>query len=267
MIEYVCTIVSTLSIVLAILLSIGSFVSYFPQYYNMMKTKLVDGISESSLFILCTSLTFISANALILNWGKFKCYNHCSFWLCSANLLSVFQILVSWVVVLPMYFIFIRFKIRDSDRRVMRDVQYLFTYIVFVLIMVIVGLVEKSSNNIYFFEVSAKVLGVLAGLLSSIVWIPQIIELIKTKKQGNLSLLMFILQTPGNGIVIFLQILYKQNWTTWFPYVITLVEQGVIVVIILVLKYRDKKQESFYIDNDINDIDSDIINDYDYESV
>ena len=67
---------------------------------------------------------------------------------------------------------------------------------------------------------------------------------------------MFILQTPGNVIIILLQILYHQNWTTWITYLITFVEQGTIVVILLVLKYKNRSS----VDNmvDVNyDTDSD----------
>jgi hypothetical protein len=52
---------------------------------------------------------------------------------------------------------------------------------------------------------------------------------------------MFLMQTPGNAIIIIFQILYHQNWTTWITYVINLAEQGTIVVILLIFMWRDWK--------------------------
>jgi uncharacterized protein with PQ loop repeat len=109
--------------------------------------------------------------------------------------------------------------------------------------MIIVGLSEKLSkeNTHRFFHISAKILGVISSICSCIVWIPQIVKLLRTGKQGNLSLAMFLMQTPGNAIIIIFQILYHQNWTTWITYVINLAEQGTIVVILLIFMWRDWK--------------------------
>ena len=236
-----CTSEPIYSYVLGILLCIGGMISYFPQYYSLIKSKEHKGISELSLFILNIGSACLTANAFILNWYKFECYNHCSFWICSANLLSMFQIMVGWIMVFPLYLIFIRYKIRNSERRVIYDIIYVFIYILFILIMIIVGLTEKYKENTPFFKISAWVLGgIISPMCSCIVWIPQIIDLIRTQKQGNLSLSMFIMQTPGNAIIIVFQILYHQNFTTWGTYVVSLIEQGMIVIILLIFKYRNR---------------------------
>ncbi len=239
---YTCQGEPLFSYILGIVLCIGGMVSYFPQYYSLVKTKQHKGISEVSLLLLNIGSACLAANSFILNWWKFGCYQHCNFWLCSANLLSMFQIMVGWIMVFPLYLIFTRYKMKNSERRMIYDIGYISIYVLFVLIMVIVGLAEKLSpgDSREFFNISAKVLGIISAICSCIVWLPQIIKLIRTKKQGNLSLLMFIMQTPGNAVIIIFQILYRQNWTTWFAYVITLAEQGIIVVILLVFKCRDR---------------------------
>ena len=116
--------------------------------------------------------------------------------------------------------------------------------------MVIVGLVEKleNPNSWNIFSVAAKIFGIIAAVCFSVVWLPQIIQLIKIKEQGTLSLAMFLLQTPGNGIIILFQILYNQDWTTWFPYVITLAEQLTIVIILIVYRCRDRNRNRSRID-------------------
>ena len=240
---YVCQAEPILSIVLGILICIGGIISYTPQYFNLFKTKQHKGISEFSLLLLNIGSASLAANAFILNWYKFECYRHCNFWLCTADLLSMIQIVVGWIMVFPLYLIFVRYKIKNSERKIIYDIIYVSIYILFILIMVIVGLVEKLglSNNNNFFVISAKILGIFSAVCSSVVWLPQIIKLLRTKQQGNLSLLMFILQTPGNFVIIMFQIMYHQDWTTWISYVITLIEQMLIVIILLVFKFRNRK--------------------------
>lgn len=242
--SYTCTVEPVYSYVLGVLLCIGGMVSYFPQYYSLIKNKQHKGISELSLFILNIGCACLSVNAFILNWYKFECYRHCSFWICSANLLSMFQIMMGWIMVFPLYLIFLRYKIKNSDRRLVYDIVYIFIYIIFMLTIVIVGLLEKNvSNNTYFEKISAWILGgIVSPICSCIVWIPQIVKLIRTKKQGNLSLAMFVMQTPGNAIIILFQILYRQSFTTWGTYVVYFVEQSIIVIILLIYKWRDRNR-------------------------
>ena len=161
-----CTVEPVYSYVLGILLCVGGMISYFPQYYSLIKTKQHKGISELSLFILNIGSACLAANSFILNWYKFECYHHCSFWICGANLLSMFQIMVGWIMVFPLYLIFIRYKIKNSDKRIIYDIIYIFIYIFFILVMIIVGLSEKfKTNNISFFKITAWILG---GVISPI---------------------------------------------------------------------------------------------------
>lgn len=242
---YICQSEPILSIVLGLLICVGGVISYTPQYFNLVKTKQHKGISEFSLLLLNIGAASLAANSFILNWDKFECYDHCNFWLCSADLLSMFQIMIGWIMVFPLYLIFVRYKIKNSERKIIYDIIYVVIYILFILLMIIVGLTEKLlyQDTTNFFTISAKILGIFSAICSSVVWLPQIIKLIRTKQQGNLSLLMFIIQSPGNLTIIFFQILYHQNWTTWIAYVITLVEQLTIVIILLILMWKNKKQQ------------------------
>ena len=76
-------------------------------------------------------------------------------------------------------------------------------------------------------------------MCSCIVWIPQIVKLIRTRNQGSLSLAMFLVQAPGNLIIIIFQaVLSHQDWSTWISYLVMFIEQGTIVVILIVLKCK-----------------------------
>ncbi len=238
------------SYILGLCLCVAGIFSYLPQYYSLVKSGQTDNISEISLLILNIGSATLFANSFILNFSKLDCYDNCSFLLCTANLLPVFQILIGWIVVLPLYLIFVRFKIKNSKKRLISDVRFILTYMVFVLILLIFGLIEKIYfNNTKFFQIAAYTLGIISALCSCTVWLPQIYKLLKTQESGGLSLLMFCIQTPGNIMIIILQILYRQNWSTWITYLILLLEQGTIVIILIVFKIRENKKNKNYSEN------------------
>jgi uncharacterized protein with PQ loop repeat len=241
--------------VLGVFLCIGITASYIPQYISLLKNRSSRGISEMSLFILNISAACLTGNAFILNFWKFDCYNNCSFWQCSGNLLSFYQILCSWLCVLPIYFIYVHFKIKDSTRHILISAGYLITYILVVVLVVMVGLIYRHQDPIKteFFLISANFFGVLAAITSCIVWVPQLIQLYKTKDQGSLSLTMFIMQIPGNVLIIGLQLLYNQEWSTWAAYVVQLIEQSLIVVLIFRAKKETKKVQRMIYDGLLND--------------
>lgn len=226
--------------ILGAILCLG-FVSYLPQYYEILKRKNIDGLSEPSLLILNLSTATLAGNSLILNYGKFKCYADCSFWICTGDLLPLWQITIAWLAVIPLYCIYIRFKMRQSER-FCYDTSWFLSYMITMILMIIfaTNYYEFSRDSSIFFEWLAYILGLISALCSIIVWIPQIIKLIRTGEANGLSLLMFCLQTPGNAMIIILQIIYKQNWTSWIGYVILFVEQLIIVIILIVFKYRPK---------------------------
>lgn len=236
-----CTAEPIYSYVLGIFLCIGGSISYIPQYLSLIKSKQHKGISELSLFILCTGSAALAANSFILNWYKFECYDNCNFWLCTANLLSLFQIIIGFIMCLPLYLIFIRLKIRSSSKRIIYDLKYVLVHVIFVLVIVIVGLVEKlkNENSQNFFRISAWILGgVISPICNLIVWLPQIVKLFQTKDPGSLSLAMMVIQTPGNLVIIIFQILYHQSITTWITYCVTFVEQLIILIMLIYFKCK-----------------------------
>jgi uncharacterized protein with PQ loop repeat len=130
---------------------------------------------------------------------------------------------------------------------------------VFFLVVVLLLIIEKFTNNdSNVFDVIAYILGIFSMIASGIVWIPQIIKLIRTQEKGGLSLLMFIIQTPGSAIIIIFQaILNKQNWSTWLSYVFTLAEQLTIVFLLIRLKYNKWKEMKMNFHNTTTELISD----------
>lgn len=245
-----CTIDSVLGYIVGPLLCIGSIVSYVPQCYIIVKTKTIKGINEFSIILLGVGNFCLTLNSLILNWGKWNCFRKCGFWLCMAHLLPFYQILVGWIMVFVFYIVFMKYKIKNTENKLIGALFYSLLYLGFIAIVVTIAVGEKIANRgppqIAFFQVFAQILGYASAVCSAIVWIPQIYTLILTKKSGNLSPIMFALQTPGNMVIIIFQaVLYRQPVSTWITYVITCIEQLIILGLIIAYYIRDRRaQES-----------------------
>jgi uncharacterized protein with PQ loop repeat len=259
-----CIVDPIIDYILGIAICIAGIVSYTPQYYSLITSSSEESreISEKSLFILNVGNACLAANSIILNWYKWDCYSNCNFWLCTAKMLPVIQITIGWIMVVPLYIIFIRLKVQNNrhrNRHCAFDLAYMLTYTLVIILILSISLGEKLNTNDpvglsdvrTFFNVFSQFLGVASAVCACLVWIPQIIKLIKTKKQGSLSLLMFLLQAPGNLVIIFFQaIMYHQDWSTWFAYVITFVEQLIVVILILIYKYRTPNNVSVVVTED-----------------
>jgi cystinosin len=148
-------------------------------------------------------------------------------------------------MVLVFYLVFMKYKIRNTQSRVIRVISYFVVYLLFVLIVIMLALIEKFGNHgqsqQYFFDIFAQILGYISAVCSGIVWIPQIYTLWKNNNRGSLSPLMFIFQTPGNIVIIIFQaVLFEQSVSTWITYLITCIEQSLILALITYYYIRDR---------------------------
>jgi len=91
----------------------------------------------------------------------------------------------------------------------------------------------------------ARVLGISASILVIIHWSPQIWTTFNLKSPGTLSILMLVLQMPGSLVVVFFQaVLNKADWTTWTPYLLTAVQQLILLILCLVYYLRERNQKT-----------------------
>jgi len=214
-----------IGILLGIFLSLGGISTYIPQFHKIVKNESVEGISEPCLLLMNLAMMCLTMNSVIFNWDYFFSFD-------IVNLLPFITIFISWLMVLIYYIIFITYKIKNLENRLTSGMQYIFTYLIFSLLMVALALGEEMKKNKHFFIVYANILGVSSSILNALVYIPQIYTLLKEKNNGNLSLLMYALQTPGNIVIILFQaVIYKQAVSTWITYVVVLVQQSIILAL------------------------------------
>lgn len=224
------------NILLAIFIILGGISGYIPQFYKIIKYKSVENISELSILIMNIGMMCLTMNSMIFNWIYFVHPN-------IYKLLPFITIAISWLMVLIYYIIYITYKIKNLEKRFISGFRYLFTYIIFSLLVIALALGEKMEHNTNFFITYANILGIFSGVANGCVYIPQIYTLIKNKNNGNISLLMYALQTPGNIINILFQILYNSPISTWITYVICLVQQSIILGLMIYFHCKNKKYE------------------------
>ena len=301
--DWTCDSEKTITYILGIFLCIGGAVSYLPQYIALIKSKQAKGISELSLLILNIGALCLACNSLILNWWQFECYKFCGFLLCTGNLLAFYQIFIGWIIVFPLYLIFVYFQYKfnnnynysttelspgvseslelleppNSEKNLQSQSQsqsrsyktcfyelsYVITYVIFLIVIILLLTIEKFTyNNVNVLYIVAYILGICSMVCSGIVWIPQIIKLIRYKDEEGLSLTMFLIQTPGSAIIIVFQaILNHQDVTTWISYVFNFTEQLIIVIILIVLMIRKYKQQQTLLTKEFSDVGNTLVED------
>ena len=222
--------------ILGFILGIGGVLTYIPQFRKIFKEGSVVGINELSLLIMNIGYMCLTMNSIIFNWNSFFCHNI----KCYFNLFPFIQIAISWVMVLVYYIIYISFKFRNTNQRVISGLNYFITYMIFIVFVIALATGEKLENRnpSKFFFVFANILGYTSAICNGLVYIPQIYTLLKAQNNGSLSILTFALQAPGNLIIIIFQsIIYLQPVSTWIIYVITLIEQSIILI--LMIRFRN----------------------------
>ena len=121
--------------------------------------------------------------------------------------------------------------------------HYAGTYLIFAIFVIALALGEKLEKHDEFFSIFANILGYTSAVLNCLVFLPQIHKIYKNKSRGNVSVIMYALQTPGNLVIIIFQaVVYKSALSTWITYAVVLVEQLIILVMMAYYHYRPAYQ-------------------------
>ena len=198
-------------IILGIGINLGSIISYIPQFHAIVKHKSVEGISEASLIIANMGMMCLTMNSLIFSWESFFCLGSLKTQECLSNLTPFITITISWLMVLIYYIIFIIYKFRDAEKRLLSGLNYVFTYLLVLLLVISLALGEKMQGNNKFFTIYANVLGIASAIFNGLVYIPQIYLLIKNKSSKNLSLVTYLIQTQETLLISSFKLYYIEH--------------------------------------------------------
>jgi hypothetical protein len=118
--------------------------------------------------------------------------------------------------------------------------------VIVVFIVCVTGLGVAAYGRRRAFVALTAGLSVFAIGLNVVQVLPQIWQTWRTRRVGALSIPAMCMQTPGG--IVFAVILSRTatgNWTTWVPYLVSALLQGVLLL--LCLRYRRNRDEPLQI--------------------
>lgn len=89
-------------------------------------------------------------------------------------------------------------------------------------------------------QIWANLLGIMAGALAAVQYIPQIRTTYHLKRAGSLSIPMMCMQTPGGFLVatsLFVRLGWE-GWSTWSIYILTAFAQGIVLVMAVYYEFK-----------------------------
>lgn len=93
-------------------------------------------------------------------------------------------------------------------------------------------------------QIWANLLGMMAGALAAVQYIPQIRTTYHLKRAGSLSIPMMCMQTPGGFLVatsLFVRLGWE-GWSTWSIYILTAFAQGIVLVMAVYYEFKKPRE-------------------------
>lgn len=136
-----------------------------------------------------------------------------------------------------------------AEERDKRDKGKNKVVLLFFAILLIFGLNALIASLVWYIAkvpgsamvIWGRVLGILSAIFVIVQQVPQIITTWKMKSGGSLSLGMLMIQFPGNlGIIGFQAGMNGADITTWGPYLVSAIQNLVLIVMLFFFMYRDR---------------------------
>ncbi|KAF3491545.1 PQ loop repeat protein [Arthroderma uncinatum] len=240
------------SVTFSILIFLGILLSYLPQHYRIISRKTSFGISPYFILLGTTSGTSGFANILVLpkSARDIACCSDISGFACFAGLLGILQVGVQTLCFAICLILFVVYFPRNPPTPVSAsgDVGKSHSFrtalavgaiclihaIAVIILALTVVLAYPSSRQLW-----ANILGVMATILSSIQYFPQIYTTWRLRGVGSLSIQMMCIQTPGAIVwaASLAERLGMEGWSTWGVYVVTSMLQGTLLVMGVYFEY------------------------------
>jgi len=250
------------------ILIVGVIVSYIPQYIKILQNKSSKGISYLAVYLSNVSTASNTLNVVLERYNVFACCGMFPFaYECISTLLPLIQISLGFLNCFPLFIlVLLYFPEEDEEPKNAKPLvfsahkqkkyaSYLFISVIVinVLILPVVGfaLLFKYGATSTISLDYAFAIGVISSVGSVLHWAPQIWKTFRAKDPGSLSILMLLLQAPGSFLVVIFQFEYHESITTLFPYLLTGIQQILLLIecIVFELRKRWKAKEQEQIEN------------------
>ncbi|KAG0155083.1 hypothetical protein PDIDSM_656 [Penicillium digitatum] len=215
--------------VLSVLIILGIILSYLPQHIRIISRRSSFGISPYFVLLGVTSGTSAFANILVFpsTAQDVACCQEISGIACFAGLLGVFQVAMQWLCffsILLLYVIYFPRATSPTDPvgtvsstsggptyRTALVITGICLLHALVTIMISLAFELRHPAAV---SAWANFLGVLAAILASIQYFPQIYTTFRLRCVGSLSISMMCIQTPGS-LVWAASLAARKGWSGW----------------------------------------------------
>ncbi|KAJ9269769.1 hypothetical protein DTO212C5_4145 [Paecilomyces variotii] len=257
---------------ISVVILVGILVSYLPQHYRIISLRSSFGISPYFVLLGTTSGTFAFANILVLPLSKqdVACCKAISGIACFAGLLGIFQAGAQWLCFFIILVLFVVYfpratsatspthsaatDQREPTRRgktsrlnaepTYRTAQIVTFICIYHAIVVAIVSVVLSFTRPSALQAWADIMGILAAILASLQYFPQIYTTLRLRHVGSLSIPMMCIQTPGSFVwAASLAARYGMDgWSTWGLYIVTALLQGSLLFMAMYFEYISPKE-------------------------
>lgn len=253
-----------LGLALGVILTAGGVISYVPQHVALIRSKSVEGISWVWLFLNCLASFCQLVNVIVLRWDQLLCCNVVSFGGCQTILLGVYQVGAAILNLYPMFTFYV-YLVRSGDDQISLPAWLLricaclrkakttrwsrYSYFVFsfaivlplsVIAAVLTNLTGKSAASVSF----GVAMGALASAVTLIMWLPQVVYTFRARSGGSLSIVMLLIQMPGNlGNAFFQAIVEQTGVSTFGPYLVSALAQLTLILMIVYFYFRGRRRK------------------------
>ncbi|KAF9252195.1 hypothetical protein DTO006G1_2942 [Penicillium roqueforti] len=239
---------------LSIQIILGILLSYLPQHIRIIARRSSFGISPYFILLGVTSGTSAFANILVFpsTAQDVACCRDISGFACFAGLLGVFQMAMQWLAFFSILLLFVIYFPRatsptdpvGSVSSTSSGPTYRTALIVtgICLLHALVTIIISLAVELRYpaaVATWANFLGILAAILASIQYFPQIYTTFRLRCVGSLSIPMMCIQTPGS-LVWAASLAARKGWSGWSIWgvlVVTACLQGTLLTMAIYFEY------------------------------
>ncbi|GAM24966.1 hypothetical protein SAMD00019534_081410 [Acytostelium subglobosum LB1] len=252
----------TMGILLGVVLILGGVASTLPQWYNILKSRSSAGLSYLWLFLGNVNQYSAAINIFMLKYPQVDACSVVGFAKCAPSLLSMFQLFVLWIFTFPIFVFYIIFtpqdlrRIEDANGDVVgsrREFKLgktffgLLILFIFVIALTTLILLAKDGPCDHTSYIFGYTMGLVSTIATFIQWSPQIYKTFKAKTVGTFSILMLLIQWPGNLLTIyFLIFVSHESVSTWLSYVSAAIQIAVLLVLLIYYHFKNKRAKADY---------------------
>lgn len=242
----------TMWLIIGFVIWIGTFISVCPQIALIIKNRSSYGLSGLTVGFTSIGQFLMVIHYWHLHTSEFVGLLQMDPSIGFPRMLTFCNMASLWIAYLAIPFCMLIFRDKEvrerqkeEDRRagwivIVSTVFVLVgTGIVMFITYIVAGITKGFSSP---FEQSiGSVYGTISALLVTAQYLPQMITTIKLKDRGSLSLLMLAIQAPGGFTnSMFMCFGQHEHWTTWVSFLVSALEQFVLLAICLFYTWRKK---------------------------